>query len=337
MRRGDAEREEERRRAASCIAALWKARFRRATTQTARSLVVESPRPPRADQESIAETKRCLPRPSSPALGKESIERLRSKFGDGGPTDGRSASQRMHLAAPTPRRPRRRSRRARNFCRRRTEGARFSGDDSRRRGGDVQRPPTRQRRRPSRRMTTSACRRCRAHADVGSTQFKAPPAPRRRWRRRCRAAASASSRSGAARRGRRSDVSSAAARRLAWRHLAVGPKLGEGGYAVVYAAAAVTSGAPVVVKHIVAPWRNATDAQRTFREIMHQRDANHPNLLPAARRVDERRRRRPLPRAATGGHRRLRGAAARAARHRRAQGPRTGQLLCALKYLHSGA
>ena len=121
-----------------------------------------------------------------------------------------------------------------------------------------------------------------------------------------------------------------------WRHLAVGPKLGEGGYAVVYAAAAVTSGAPVVVKHIVAPWRNATDAQRTFREIMHQRDANHPNLLPllgawtsgdgadlflalppAGIDVSEAQRRGLL---ATDAH----------------KVHVTFQLLCALKYLHSG-
>ena len=57
-------------------------------------------------------------------------------------------------------------------------------------------------------------------------------------------------------------------------------KLGEGGYAIVLSVREKATGEVRVIKEINDAFRNATDAQRTFREVAYQRAAQHPNLLP---------------------------------------------------------
>jgi len=56
-------------------------------------------------------------------------------------------------------------------------------------------------------------------------------------------------------------------------------KLGQGGYAVVWRARRASDGGTVVIKKILDVFSNAIDAQRVFREVMYQREANHPCLL----------------------------------------------------------
>lgn len=65
-----------------------------------------------------------------------------------------------------------------------------------------------------------------------------------------------------------------------WNYIVILQRLGKGAYGIVWKAIDKRTQKTVAVKKIFDAFRNETDAQRTFREIMLLRALrNHPNII----------------------------------------------------------
>uniref|UniRef100_A0A7S0PYN6 Mitogen-activated protein kinase n=1 Tax=Coccolithus braarudii TaxID=221442 RepID=A0A7S0PYN6_9EUKA len=113
-------------------------------------------------------------------------------------------------------------------------------------------------------------------------------------------------------------------------------KLGSGGFATVWRAQRRDSGSGVVIKQMIEPFRDHKNARRTFRELLLQSAANHPNVLPVTsvhRAACSHDLFIELPQMQLDLEAALRNAMLKSRAHKQAV---FFQLLCALKYLHSG-